>query len=41
MRDAGLDEEKAGIKIAGSNISHVKYTNDTTHTEESDELKSL
>jgi len=41
MRDAGLDEEKAGIKIAGSNISHVKYTNDTTHTAESEELKSL
>ena len=42
MRNAGLDEEKAGIKIAGSNISHVKYTNDTTHTAESEkELKNL
>ena len=41
MRDAGLDEEKAGIKIAGRSISNVKYTNDTTHTEESEELKSL
>ena len=41
MRDAGLDEEKAGIKIAGRSISNVRYTNDTTHIAESEELKSL
>ena len=41
MRDAGLDEEKAGITIAGRSISNVRYTNDTTHTAESKELKSL
>ena len=41
MWNARLDEAQAGIKIAGSNISHVKYTNDTTHTAESEELKSL
>ena len=41
MRDAGLDEEKAGIKIARRSISNVRYTNDTTHAAESEELKSL
>ena len=30
MRNAGLDEAQAGIKIAGRNISHLKYADDTT-----------
>ena len=41
MRNAGLDEAQAGIKIAGRNISNLTYTNDTTLMEESKELKSL
>ena len=30
MRNAGLDETQAGIKIAGRNINNLRYTNDTT-----------
>ena len=42
MRNAGLEETQAGIKIAGRNISNLKYANDTTLTAESkEELKSL
>src|SRR5574337_1332846 len=42
MRNAGLDEEQAGIKIARRNISNLRYADDTTLMEESEEeLKSL
>ena len=42
MRNAGLEEEQAGIKIAGRNINHLRYTDDTTLMAESEEeLKSL
>ena len=42
MRNAGLDEAQAGIKIAGRNISNLRYADDTTRMEESEEeLKSL
>ena len=42
MRNAGLDEEQAGIKIAGRNISNLRYADDTTLVAESEEdLKSL
>ena len=42
MRNAGLDEEQAGIKIAGRNIKNLRYADDTTLMAESeDELKSL
>ena len=42
MRNAGLDEAQAGIKIAGRNINHLRYTDDTTLMAESEEeLKSL
>ena len=42
MRNAGLDEAQAGIKIAGGNINHLRYAGDTTLMAESeDELKSL
>ena len=42
MRNAGLDEAQAGIKIAGRNINNLRYANDTTHMAESEEeLKSL
>ena len=42
MRNAGLEEAEAGIKIAGRNISNLRYADDTTLTVESeDELKSL
>ena len=37
MRNAGLDEAQAGIKIAGRNISNLRYTDDTTLVEESEE----
>ena len=41
MRNAGLQEAQAGIKIAGRNISNVRYTHDTTLMAESEkELKS-
>ena len=41
MRNAGLDEEQAGIKIAGRNVNNLRYTDDTTLMAESEELKSL
>ena len=41
MRNAGLDEAQAGIKIAGRNINHLRYADDTTLIVESEELKSL
>ena len=42
MRNAGLDEAQAGIKIAGSNIDKLRYADDTTLMAESEEeLKSL
>ena len=41
MRNARLDEAQAGIKIAGRNISNLRYANDTTLMAESEELKSL
>ena len=42
MRNAGLDEAQAGIKIAGRNISDLRYADDTTLMAESEEeLKSL
>ena len=41
MRNAGLDEAEAGIKIAGRNINKFKYTDDTIFMAESKELKSL
>ena len=41
MRNAGLDEVQAGIKIARRNISNLRYADDTTLMAESEELKSL
>ena len=42
MRNAGLDEAQAGIKSAGRNISNLRYTDETTLTEEhKKKLKSL
>ena len=41
MRNAGLDEAQAGIKIPGRNINNLRYANDTTLMAESEELKSL
>ena len=42
MRNAGLDEAQAGIKITGRNITNLRYTDDTTLVAESEEeLKSL
>ena len=41
MRNAGLDEAQAGIKIAGKNISSFRYANNTTIMAESEELKGL
>ena len=41
MRNIGLDEVQAGIKIAGRNINNLRYTDDTTLMAESEELKSL
>ena len=42
MRNAGLDEAKAGIKIARRNINNLRYTDDMTFMAESkEELKSL
>ena len=37
MRNAGLEEIQAGIKIAGRNINHLRYADDTTLTAESEE----
>ena len=42
MRNAGLDEAQAGIKIAGRNIDNFRYADDTTLTAESEEeIKNL
>ena len=42
MRNAGMDEAQAGIKIAGRNINNLRYADDTTLMAESEEeLKSL
>ena len=41
MRNAGLEEAQAGIKIAGRNINNLTYADDTTLTAETEELKSL
>ena len=41
MRNTGLDEAQAGIKIAGRNINNLRYADDTTLMAESKELKSL
>ena len=42
MRNAGLDESQAGIKIAGRNINNLRYADDTTLMAESEEeVKSL
>ena len=41
MRNAGLEEAQAGIKIAGRNINNLRYSDDTTLMAESEELKSL
>ena len=42
MRNAGLEETQAGIKIGGRNINHLRYADDTTLKAESEEeLKSL
>ena len=42
MRNTGLEEAQAGIKIAGININNLGYADDTTHMAESEEeLKSL
>ena len=41
MRNAGLDEAQAEIKIAGRNINNLRYANDTILMAESEELKSL
>ena len=42
MRNAGLEEAKAGIKVAGRNINNLRYADDTTLMAESEEeLKSL
>ena len=41
MRNAGLDEAQAGIKIVRRNISNLRYADDTTLMAESKELKSL
>ena len=42
MRNAGLDEAQAGIKVAGSNINNLRYADDTTlMAKNKEELKSL
>ena len=41
MRNTGLDEAQAGIKIAKRNIDNLRYADDTTLMAESEELKSL
>ena len=41
MRNAGLDEAQAGIKIAGRNINNLRYADETTLMAEGEELKSL
>ena len=41
MRNSGLDEAQAGIKIARRNINNLRYADDTAFMAESEELKSL
>ena len=41
MRNAGLEEAQAGIKIAGRNINNLRYADDITLMAESEELKNL
>ena len=41
MRNAGLEEVQAGIKIARRNINNLRYTDDTLMSESEEELKSL
>ena len=41
MRNAGLEEAQAGIKIAGRNINNLRYADDSTLMAKSEELKSL
>ena len=41
MRNAGLEEAQAEIKIAGRNINNLRYAGETTLTAQSEELKSL
>ena len=41
MRNSGLEEAQAGIKIAGRNINNLRYADNTTLMAESEELKSL
>ena len=41
MRNAGLEEAQAGIRISGTNINNLRYADDTTLIAESEELKSL
>ena len=41
MRNAGLEETQAGIKITGRNINNLRHADDTTLTAEREELKSL
>ena len=41
MRNAGLEEAQAGIKISGRNINNLRYADDTTFMAEREELKSL
>ena len=41
MRNAGLEEAQAGIKIAGRNMNNLRYADDTTRMAESEELKCL
>ena len=41
MRNAGLEEAQAGVKIAGRNINNLRYADDTTLMVKSEELKSL
>ena len=41
MRNAGVEEAQARIKIAGRNINNLRYADDTNHTAERKELKSL
>ena len=41
MRNAGLEETQAGIKIAGRNINNLRYADDTIFIAEGEELKSL
>ena len=41
MRNAGVEEAQAGIKIAGENINNLRYADDTTLMAEREELKNL